>query len=172
MVPTSAGINKVAWNYINGFHQLFIPTGSCLSDRYFKTSTWVLFTYGLQSGVCVLVFGSSESACEPFKSEVFSLQFYSFTWCFLSWFSKPAVWGFVSPMQGLGELMWGSNPPLRENSYPCESSQLQITHSMAGVWAFPCKTPPTCFDVILLLFVVEALFTQLSDFLPKELFHM
>ena len=50
----------------------------------------------------MLVLGSSESACEPFKSEVFSLQFYSFTGCFLTCFSKPAVWGFVSPMQGLG----------------------------------------------------------------------
>ena len=82
-----------------------VPTRSYLSDRCFKISKWVAFTYGpcaFQSGVFVLGFELDESVHDLIKSRFFILyNSMIFLDVFPISFQSLVFWGFVSPVQDL-----------------------------------------------------------------------
>lgn len=79
MTPASTDISKVTLDYKKWLLTVSpspgsVPTGSYHSDRCFKISEWVAFTYGpcsLQSGVFVLILGLDESVHDLIKRRFF-----------------------------------------------------------------------------------------------------
>lgn len=130
-----------------------VPTGSYHSDRCFKISEWVAFTYGpcaLQSGVFVLIFWLDESVHDLIKSRFFipyrSMIFLDvFPIGFQSW----VFWGFVPPVQdlrvGVPNVEFKSSL-LKENNYTFEIlSNCGLPCLMYG---FSLAWPYLCFSYL------------------------
>lgn len=111
-----------------------VPTGPCPSNRCFKISKWIFFTYSLialQTDAFVLGLGASESACEPIKSRI------AVPWSPLDCldispivFQSHTFWVLVSPLQvsRLGVPNGGHKPstPWREASDLWNSSHCRL----------------------------------------------